>query len=65
MSVLKRGEKARYKLILGEFSLSTLGIKNYLRDVLQPGKHILTNRNAALKQAAYSRLQTAALQIPS
>lgn len=35
----KELKKARFKLTLGELGLSTQGIKSYLRDVLQPGKH--------------------------
>lgn len=58
-------KKARFKLILEELSLSTQGIKNKLRDMLQPGKHILANRNAALKKAPHNSLQSTAPQIPS
>lgn len=35
----KELKKARFKLTLGELGLSTQGIKSYLRDVFQPGKH--------------------------
>lgn len=54
-------QKKLFKLTLGEYSLSTQGIKNKLRHVLEPGKHIVTNGNAALKKAAHSNLQSTAL----